>query len=145
MLTGETDLAKILASISVRRRSGTFAVVTLPEGLPAELKGKPNGSGNLLLGVEAVIREREGTTVVAAMSIARERGWIINFEAAWLSLDVHSSLDAVGLTAAVTAALSNAQIPTNVLAGYHHDHLLVPAGSADEAIQVIEALADTSA
>lgn len=144
MASGELDLATLLTSLTVRRRSGTFAVITLPEGLPAELRAKPSDHPNLLHGVEAVIREREGTTVVASSAIAADRGWIVEFEAAWLTLDVHSSLEAVGLTAAVATALADESIPCNVLAGYYHDHLLVPVGMADRAVEILEHLQATA-
>ena len=60
--------------------------------------------------------------------------------AAWLTLEVRSALDAVGSTAAVAAALAAENIPCNVLAGYHHDHLLVPIDKADLTIAVLKAL-----
>ena len=59
----------------------------------------------------------------------------------WLTLDIHSALEAVGLTATVARALTRAAIPCNVIAAYHHDHLLVPADRADEAILVLEGVA----
>ncbi|MDH3540770.1 MAG: ACT domain-containing protein [Acidimicrobiia bacterium] len=61
-------------------------------------------------------------------------------QAAWLTLDVHSALDGIGLTATVTTALAAAGIPCNMLAGAFHDHLLVPTAEADRAIAVLEAL-----
>jgi hypothetical protein len=57
-----------------------------------------------------------------------------------LTLTVWSSLEAVGLTAAFSRALADADIPCNVLAGYHHDHLLVPVDRADEAIAALRTL-----
>jgi hypothetical protein len=56
---------------------------------------------------------------------------------AWLTLTVQSSLDAVGLTAAVSARLAVLGIPCNVLAGYHHDHILVPVDRVDDAIAAL--------
>ena len=93
-------------------------------------------------GVEAIIRETEGTTVVVSVAEATRRGWPVDFVAAWLTIDVHSSLDAVGLTAAMSAVLTDRGIPCNVLAGYFHDHLLVPFERADEAVAALESLAD---
>jgi hypothetical protein len=40
----------------------------------------------------------------------------------------------------MSTALSDAGISCNVLAGYHHDHLLVPSDRADEAIAVLQRL-----
>jgi hypothetical protein len=53
---------------------------------------------------------------------------------------VHSALDAVGLTAAISTALADAVLSCNVIASYHHDHLLVPADRAPEAITVLSDL-----
>ena len=53
---------------------------------------------------------------------------------------VHSSLAAVGLTAALSGALASAGIPANVIAGYHHDHVLVPLDSWEDAVEVLHGL-----
>lgn len=64
--------------------------------------------------------------------------------AAWLTLTVHSSLEAVGLTAAFSAALGEAGISCNVLAGFHHDHILVPWALRDAAVATLRGLRDTA-
>ena len=61
----------------------------------------------------------------------------VTVELAWLTLEVHSSLESVGLTAAVSARLAARGIACNVIAGYHHDHLLVPVARADDAIEAL--------
>ena len=127
-MAGETDLDHMLATLTVSRREGTYVFVTVDEPVP------------LGDGVEAALTEQEGITVVATVDAAERAGWAFEFEAAWLTLDVHSSLDAVGLTAAFSAALGAAGIPCNVLAGFHHDHLLVPVDRAGDAISCLEAL-----
>ncbi len=93
--------------------------------------------------IQASIVEAEGTTAVLATSDAQRLGVHPEFVAAWLTVDVHSALDAVGLTAAIVAALAAEGIPCNVLAGYHHDHLLVPAEQSDKALAVLTALGKT--
>ena len=57
-----------------------------------------------------------------------------------ITLTVHSSLEAVGLTAAFSAALTGAGISANVVAGYYHDHIFVPERDADRAIETLQAL-----
>lgn len=54
---------------------------------------------------------------------------------------MHSALAAVGLTAVVSAALAQAGISCNVIAGYHHDHLLVPLDSVEEALTILRDVA----
>jgi len=128
-VTGETDLAKMLASLRVQRRDEPVTLVVLKHRVDA---GR---------GIEAIIEESEGTTVVVTLTEAERRKWPIGFEAAWLTIEVHSSLHAVGLTAALSTVLAEHGIACNVLAGYYHDHLLVPLERANEAIEVLEALA----
>jgi hypothetical protein len=84
--------------------------------------------------VAATIVEDEGLTSVVSVADAEWSGESPAFVAAWLTLNVESALDAVGLTAAVATALAADGIACNVLAGFHHDHLLVPEERADDAI-----------
>ncbi len=130
MSGGETNLARMLATLHVERRPGTYAYVQFDDR-PTDLDG-----------VAALIEETEATTVVALLEIAKIRGWEVVFEAAWLTLEVHSSLEAIGLTAAVSAALGAAGIPCNILAGTYHDHILVPVTAADRAVAALESLRD---
>lgn len=120
------DLDRILSELSVRRRPGVFVVCAVDE--------LPTGD------VEALVVEDEGVTVVVTRETARRRGLTWEFEAAWLTIEVHTALDGVGLTAAFSRALAAADIPCNVLAGYHHDHVLVPTASAEDALATLRAL-----
>ena len=127
-MAGETDLGRMLASIDVERRPGRFTFVT------GEWPGLADRS-------HAIVDEVEGRTFVVPVDAARSAGAPVEFELAWLTLTVHSSLDAVGLTAAFSRALADAGVACNVLAGYHHDHLLVPHDHVDTAMAVIRGLA----
>lgn len=127
-MAGETDLDKMLATLDVERRPGRFAFVS---GDHPDLRAT----------AVAMIEEAEGTTLVVPVDAALAAGMDVEFEAAWLTLTVFSALEAVGLTAAFSAALGAVDIPCNVLAGYHHDHLLVPVDRVDEAIDALRALA----
>ncbi len=128
-VTGETDLDRMLATLTVTRRPGRFTMVTLPATVPPPSIGAD--------GVEAIMVEDEGTTVVATVERAEADGWPVGFVGAWLTLDVHSSLEAVGLTAAVAGALAAEGIAANMVAAYHHDHLLVPVDAADRAAAIL--------
>lgn len=89
---------------------------------------------------EATVREDEGLTVVLRRERADELGLPYDYVAAWITLRVDSTLEQVGLTALFSRALADAGISCNVLAGLHHDHLLVPAERADEAIELLRGL-----
>ena len=82
----------------------------------------------------ALIREAEGTTAI----VPEECGGF-----ARITLMVHSALEGVGLTAAVSGALAGAGIACNVVAGYHHDHLFVPWERRDEALEVLQRLSQS--
>lgn len=84
----------------------------------------------------AVIREDEGTTAI----VAGERAGMAFGR---ITLMVHSALEGVGLTAAVSGALAGAGIACNVVAGYHHDHLFVPWERREEALELLQRLAQT--
>ncbi len=88
----------------------------------------------------ATFRENEGVTVVVEEERARLAGLRILFRAAWITLTVHSDLQAVGLTAAVAGALTRANISCNIIAAAHHDHVFVPAESARAAIEALQIL-----
>ena len=87
MTAGMIDLGAMLRTLRVTRRPETYTFITLDTDAPA-----------LGDGVEAVISEAEGPTVVATLQRALAEGWPIGFTATWLTLDIHSALEAVGLT-----------------------------------------------
>ncbi|MFC3815442.1 ACT domain-containing protein [Lysobacter sp. GCM10012299] len=125
----ERDLARLLATLQVTAREGEFVFVSRPDADPG-----------LAALAEASVREEEGVTYVLPRAKADALRLSYDFRAAWLSLGVHSGLDAVGLTAAVATALAQQGIPCNVLAGFHHDHLLVAAERREDALAVLSAL-----
>lgn len=88
----------------------------------------------------AVIREDEGTTLVVTAREADRLGLPHDYLAARITLRVHSALEAVGMTAAFAGALADAGISCNVVAGYHHDHLLVPWERGAEAVTILGSL-----
>jgi hypothetical protein len=99
-----------------------------------------HGSAIALNDVVATMREAEGISVVLSEARAAELALPVLFRAAWITLTVHSDLAAVGLTAAVAGALTEAGISCNVVAGAHHDHLFVPAERGGEAVEVLRGL-----
>ncbi len=86
----------------------------------------------------ATIVEDEAVTLVITTDQAEANGLPYDFPAAWLTLEVHSSLHAVGLTAAVARMLTDEGVPCNVFAGFYHDHLLVPAGQGQRLKALLE-------
>jgi uncharacterized protein len=81
-------------------------------------------------------REKEAITLVLKKETADDLQLPYNFVAAWICLKVHSSLEAVGLTAAFSTALAKEGISCNVVAGYYHDHIFVPKNEAERVILI---------
>ena len=128
-MTAESDLATLLASLTATARDERYVYVSVPHE-DAEA-----------IGAAASIVEDEGTTLVLPQAEADALGLHYDYVAGWITLEVYSALSAVGLTAAVSGVLADSGISCNVLAGYHHDHLLVPADRLDAALEVLENLA----
>jgi uncharacterized protein len=125
---GETDLDAMLASLAVERRPGVFTYIAVQVPTPG-----------LIASAHALVKEGRLTTIVLPVEAAERAGQATTIRFAWLTLTVQSSLEAVGLTAVVSTRLAELGIPCNVLAGYHHDHLLVPVDRVDDAITVLTA------
>lgn len=88
----------------------------------------------------ATFKEKEGLTLILTEQQAQDYQLDILFRARWISLTVHSDLEAVGLTAAFATALADAGLSCNVFAGAYHDHLLVPVHQAEAAMQALKQL-----
>jgi len=111
--------------LRVVRRDGIYVYVSLAAGTIDD--------------AAATITEAEGTTYIIERDSAERRGLPWTFAAAWLTVEAETALDGVGVTATIATALAEAGIPCNVLAAFHHDHLLVPVDRADEAIALLDA------
>jgi hypothetical protein len=90
------------------------------------------------------IREREGLTAVVERTDAVDLGLSCTYDARLITLSVHSSLEAVGFIAVISHKLAVAGIPCNVIAGYCHDHILVPVDRAHDAMAVLHEIAGTA-
>lgn len=130
-MAGETDLATILRKLDPVADETEFGFGLVPPGQPA-----PKG-----VSVLGSFQEAEGTTLIApateleAANLVHTPGW------AKITFQVHSALSAVGLTAAVSTALTEAGISANMVTAYHHDHVFVPWSRKDEALEILRGLA----
>ncbi|KAK8200374.1 ACT domain-containing protein [Phyllosticta capitalensis] len=86
-------------------------------------------------------REAEGLTVIAERQAAIDNGLPYTFPCRRITLDVHSSLDAVGFMAVVASRLKELGMPVNPVSGYFHDHLFVPEGREEEAVAALQEMA----
>lgn len=124
--TGETDLEKLIANMEPVLNEGEYVFATTLDtaSIPRER-------------TICEIKEKEGVTIILSKSDADALGLAYEYIAAWITLNVHSSLEAVGLTAAFSTALGNHGISCNVVAGYYHDHIFVDKKDQEKALVVL--------
>jgi uncharacterized protein len=125
-MPGETNLAQLLKTMTPVLNDGdyVFCTVTSINEIPKEH-------------IICFFREAEGITLIIEQSVADKLSLSYSYVAAWITLTVHSSLEAVGLTAAFSAALAKDNISCNVVAGYYHDHIFVAKGDAEKAMEIL--------
>jgi uncharacterized protein len=128
-MNGETNLTTLLKTMHPKLNSGDYVFCTIKNANEIDL-------GNALM----LFREEEAITVILSKERADSLQLEYSFVAAWITLTVHSSLNAVGLTAAFSKALSDAGISCNVVAAYYHDHIFVNTSDAARAMDVLTRL-----
>ncbi len=88
-----------------------------------------------------LFREDEGLTIILNKKIAQQENINYVYESCVITLNVNSSLDAIGFLAKITAALANKNISVNPVSAYFHDHLFIPKDKASLAIKTLNELA----
>ncbi|HUT58241.1 MAG TPA: ACT domain-containing protein [Phycisphaerae bacterium] len=126
-MSGQTDLPKLLRALKPVLREGEFVFCSIRPEEAAGLRGEPIFQ----------FLEDEGLTVVLRREEAEQNGLAFAFPSRMLTLTAHSSLDAVGVLAAVTMKLADAGISVNAVSACYHDHLFVPSGRAEEALRLL--------
>ena len=126
-MSGERDLGRLLAGLDPWLAPDPY-VLRVASEVPSGLRPF------------ATIDEDEGLTLVVPRADADRLGLDYDYVAARITLRVHSDPAAVGMTAAISRVLADAGMSCNVLAGFFHDHLLVPWERADEAVVLLRAL-----
>ena len=99
-----------------------------------------NLNGAPLDDILCTFREKEGITLILKKEDAIRHGLSFEYEAAWISLQLETDLEMVGLTAEFSTALADEGISCNVIAAYHHDHIFVALEDADTAIETLQSL-----
>lgn len=129
-MAGETNLQVLLSSMTATLAEGVFVFLTLKgQSLPEKLAPR------------MMFEEAEGTTYILLKAEADEAGLDYEFPSRMITLNIHSSLEAVGFIARIATELAKAGMGVNPVSGFFHDHLFVPDGRETEALQVLEQLA----
>ncbi len=134
-MTGITDLQTLLNSMEPVLKPKEYVFITLA-----------NADWNKIskLNPISVFHEDEGVSLIIDKQTADRNRIPYDSVFRLVTLHVHSSLDAVGLTAAFSTALADHGISANVVAGYYHDHIFVPADKAEGAIAVLKSIGNNN-
>jgi uncharacterized protein len=130
-MSGETDLPRLLRNMRPERNPGEFVFCVLDAFEQAAV-----------LRPLCLFQEKEAITVILPRQQADDMSLPYSVVLAWITLTVHSSLEAVGLTAAVSRALAKENISCNVVAAYYHDHIFIPLAEAERAMNALLALTE---
>jgi len=126
---GETQLDKLLGSMKPELRADEFVFATVAEGYPYAT-----------LEPVMVFHESEGVSLIVERGRADSCGLAYEFPCRMITLNIHSSLDAVGFLARITTHLAALNMGVNPVSGFYHDHLFVPIDRADDAMDALQAL-----
>ena len=125
-MNGENDLSILLKTMKPKINVGEYVFCTIIDSTYV------NYHDTLLF-----FKEEEGNTVILLKEVADKLKLNYSFIASWITLTVHSSLNAVGLTAAFSKALSDEGISCNVVASFYHDHIFVDRKDTEKALDIL--------
>ena len=128
-MTGETNLSILIKTLQPVLNEGDYVFCCVQE--------LDNIDFNQLL---FYFKENEGITIVVGKEYADSNNLSYHNVFSWISLEVHSSLNAVGLTAAFSNALYEEGISCNVVAAFYHDHIFVGKADAENAMETLQKL-----
>lgn len=133
-MPGETNLQRILTNMQPELLEGEFVFCSVSPQAFDQLRIRPIGN----------FREAEGITLIVERSVADAEGLYYEFVSRMITLNIHSSLEAVGLLAAITNKRAAAGISVNTISAYYHDHLYIPTDRASAAMRLLDEPKDDS-
>lgn len=125
-MSGEKDLEILLKSMKPEHVSGDYVFCKVEKFENLDLNK-----------VVMLFKEKEAITLILKKEIADQLQLDYSVVMSWITLTVHSSLEAVGLTAAFSKALSEQGISCNVVAAYYHDHIFVNQKEVQKAMEIL--------
>jgi hypothetical protein len=130
-MVGEKNLDVLLSSMTAKLVEGLYVFVTLKDRtVPTALTPR------------MMFMEAEGTTLIVTKEQAEAAALDYEFPCRMITLEIHSSLEAVGFLARITTELAKANMGVNPVSGFYHDHLFVPDGRQDDALHILQKIAN---
>lgn len=131
---GELSLSILLSTLTTTLHAPTYVFITFPPSSSA-LSIHPGD-------IQLLFKEAEGVTIVTTLEVAQEQKLEYSFPCKMITLDVQSSLEAVGFMAIIAGKLAKRGMGVNPVSGFWHDHLFVPLGREEEAVEALRELAE---
>jgi len=140
---GIHELSRLIRSMSPSLEAEIYVFAHIPKEAPESDSRKSRWlMQEAITQADMLFREHEGWTIIIPQSLADKLGLDFTFPCKKVTLNVHSSLDAVGFLAKITTRLAdNLGIGINPVSGYFHDHLFIPLGKEDLALDELKAMA----
>lgn len=137
-MVGETSLKSLLASLKVTLHPTIYVFATIPHD--QLVPPFPIPYYEILM----LFREEEGVTVIISLEEAKKHSFEYFYLCKRITLDVHSSLEAVGFMEVVASCLAKAGLSSNPVSAFYHDHLFVKPEEAEEAVVLLRGLAQNN-
>ncbi len=129
-MSGEANLDQLFKKLNAKLHDGIYVFVTLAEGeVPQNISPR------------MMFHEAEGVTLIMTRDEAEAHNFSLEFPCRMITLDVHSSLEAVGFIARIATELAKHDMGVNPVSGFYHDHLFVPEGREEDAMKILAQLA----
>jgi hypothetical protein len=129
-MSGEKNLHELLRALQPKLNSGDYVFCRVDDLSMVDPKIPV-----------LVFREQEAVTLILAKEQADSLQLPYSYVSSWITLTIHSSLEAIGFTAAISKALAAEEISCNIVAAFYHDHIFVKKTDAEKAMRVLNAVA----
>ena len=130
-MSGELNLQALFKFLTAKLHDGVYVFITIQsDQVPAGIKPRMR------------FEEAEGMTLIMLRDEAEAHGFEYEFPCRMITLDVHSSLEAVGFIAYIATQLAKHDMGVNPVSGFYHDHLFVPDGREADALRILQTIAE---
>ena len=133
-MCAESDLNLLLSRMEPILDATEYVFCSIEETLFADLSVSPI----------CTFRESEGVTAILRREDAQRSALSFSFPCKMITLNIHSSLEAVGFLAKITTKLAQHGVSVNAISAYYHDHLFVALAQAERTLQLLQELQRTA-